>query len=317
MFGLCASQTRSIRLDLTIVTLDQLRIFIAVAEREHLTQAAEALHLTPSAVSASIHALETRYDVRLFDRIGRRIELSQAGRIFLVEAQATRQRARLAESALSELGSMRRGTLTVQASHTIAGYWLPPFLVAYKAAFPEIEVVLHVGTSTEVLTAVLNGSADIGFAEGDFEDPTLTFTAVARDSVVVVSALSHRLAKKRKVSSQDLTDASWILSERGSGPRSVFDAALRLREIDPTTLSTILELPTNEALCAAVRSSTHLTVVSEIVARSHFDAGHVSRIAFDIGARSFSLVRHKRRYRTKASEAFEAVIVKRSQADTA
>ena len=65
------------------MTLDQLRIFIAVAEREHLTRAAEALNLTPSAVSAAIHALETRYGVHLFHRIGRRIELSQTGRLFL------------------------------------------------------------------------------------------------------------------------------------------------------------------------------------------------------------------------------------------
>jgi DNA-binding transcriptional LysR family regulator len=78
---------RFVRLELIIMTLDQLRIFIAVAEREHLTRAAEALNLTPSAVSAAIHALETRYGVHLFHRIGRRIELSQTGRLFLVEAK--------------------------------------------------------------------------------------------------------------------------------------------------------------------------------------------------------------------------------------
>ena len=86
------------------MTLEQLRIFIAVAEREHLTRAAEALNLSPSAVSAAIHALEARYGVNLFDRIGRRIELSQTGRVFLQEAKATQASAQLAELARFEGG---------------------------------------------------------------------------------------------------------------------------------------------------------------------------------------------------------------------
>ena len=169
------------------MTLDQLRIFIAVAEREHLTRAADALHLTPSAVSAAIHALESRYGVRLFHRIGRRIELSQTGRLFLAEARATQQSARLAELALTELGGLQRGTLTIQASQTIASYWLPPFLVGFKAAHPAIGVVLREGNSADVAAAVLDGTADLGFAEGAIDAPALALAAVARDRLVVVA----------------------------------------------------------------------------------------------------------------------------------
>ena len=302
-----------VRLELKIVTLDQIRIFIAVAEREHLTRAAEALHLTPSAVSAAIHALETRYGVRLFNRVGRRIELSAAGRMFLVEAKATQQSAKSTELALTELGGMRRGTLTIQASQTIASYWLPPFLVAFQAAYPAIDVILHESNSAGVAKAVLDGTADLGFAEGDIEDCALTIAAVARDRLVIVAAPDHPLAKKRKVSPRALADASWILREKGSGTRSMFEAALRTRAIDPTTLGTVLELPTNEAVCVAVRFSAHLTVVSELVARPHVDAGRLSLIAFDLETRSFSLVRHRQRYRTKTSEAFEALLSERRQ----
>ena len=297
---------------MTILTLDQLRVFIAVAEREHLTRAAEALNLTPSAVSAAIHALEARYGVRLFDRVGRRIELSQAGRIFLVEARATQQSARLSELALIELGGLRRGTLTIQASQTIASYWLPPFLVAYRAAHPDIALVLHEGNSADVATAVGDGAADLGFAEGDVDDATLSVVPVARDRMVVVGRPDHPLARKRRVSPDDLADASWILREKGSGTRSVFEAALKARGIDPASLRTILDLPTNEAACAAVRVSTHLTVVSDLVARAHVEAGRLASVAFDLGTRTFGLVWHKQRYRTKASEAFEALMPERS-----
>ncbi len=297
------------------MTLDQLRIFIAVAEREHLTRAAESLNLTPSAVSAAIHALESRYGVRLFDRVGRRIELSRAGRTFLAEAKATDRSARLSELALTELGGMRRGSLTIQASQTIASYWLPPFLVAYRTAYPDIAIVLHEGNSTDVATAVLDGSADLGFAEGEIADPALTSAAVAHDRLVVVGAPDHPLARARKASPRDLAEASWVLRETGSGTRSVFEAALRARSIDPTALKTVLELPTNEAVCAAVRSSALLTVVSGLVARPHIEAGRLAPVAFDLGTRSFSLVRHRQRYRTKASEAFEALMPEPSVAE--
>ena len=291
------------------MTLEQLRIFIAVAEREHLTRAAEALNLTPSAVSAAIHALEARYGVNLFDRVGRRIELSQTGRVFLQEAKATRASAQLAELVLTELGGLQRGELTIQASQTIASDWLPPYLVAFKAAYPAIKVVLREGNSLDVATAVRDGVADIGFAEGALDDPALALVGIASDRLVVVASPDHSLAH-RKASNTDLTSATWVLRERGSGTRSAFEAALGLRGVDVARLNVTLELPTNEAVCVAVRSSDHLTVVSDLVARPHIDAGRLAEVAVDLGARAFSLVRHKQRYRTRASEAFEALLSK-------
>lgn len=296
------------------MTLDQLRIFIAVAEREHLTRAAEALNLTPSAVSAAIHALETRYGVHLFHRIGRRIELSQTGRLFLLEAKAAQRSARLAELALTELGGLQRGTLTIQASQTVASYWLPPFLVGFKAAHPAIGVVLREGNSADVAAAILDGTADLGFAEGIIDDPTLKVVAVARDRLVVVASPDHPLAN-RKASAKNLIEATWVLREAGSGTRSAFEAALRTHDIDPALLSAALELPTNEAVCVAVRSSSHLSVVSDLVARPHIDAGRLALIAINLGTRAFSLVRHKERYRTRASEAFEAQLPRATDGD--
>lgn len=121
------------------MTFEQLAIFVAVAEREHLTRAAEALRLTPSAVSASIKALEAFYNVQLFQRVGRGIELTQAGRAFLGEARAVLARAEAASLVLSELGSLSRGKLTIHASQTIATYWLPPRLMAFHDRYPGIE----------------------------------------------------------------------------------------------------------------------------------------------------------------------------------
>src|ERR1700676_5233228 len=135
------------------MTLEQLRVFVAVAERQHVTRAAEALNLAQSAVSSAIAGLEARHKVKLFNRIGRGIELTEAGTLFLVEARAVLARAEAAESALSELGGLKRGTLVVQASQTIASFWLPRHLVAFRRAHAGLVMRLEIGNPAQVAGA--------------------------------------------------------------------------------------------------------------------------------------------------------------------
>src|SRR6478672_6644509 len=133
------------------MTLEQLRVFVAVAERQHVTRAAVALNLAQSAVSAAIAALEARHGAKLF---GRGVELTEAGALFLVEARAVLARVEAAGLVLSELGNLKRGTLAVHASQTIAGYWLPRHLVAFRHKYPGIDIRLTIGNSAQGAAAV-------------------------------------------------------------------------------------------------------------------------------------------------------------------
>src|SRR5262249_57124446 len=116
------------------MTLEQLRIFAAVADKQHVTQAARELNLTQSATSAAIAALEGRYGIKLFDRVGRGIVLTHTGRAFLAEAHAVLARARGAEQVLRDLAGLKAGKLVVAASQTVANYCLPTKLHAFQAA---------------------------------------------------------------------------------------------------------------------------------------------------------------------------------------
>src|ERR1700726_2164771 len=118
------------------MTLQQLRIFIAVAERQHVTQAAGELNLTQSATSAAVAALEARYDIKLFDRVGRGIALTQTGRDFLIEARGVVARAKAAAQVLNDLAGLKRGSLSLAASQTVANYWLPPRIETFSTAPP-------------------------------------------------------------------------------------------------------------------------------------------------------------------------------------
>ena len=119
------------------MTLDQLRIFVAVAERRHMTKAAAVLGMTQSAASAAVASLERRYGARLFNRVGRNIELSETGRRFLPEARAVLESCdRGASAVLDDFSDLTTGSVAIAASQTIANHWLPRRLTAYHAEYP-------------------------------------------------------------------------------------------------------------------------------------------------------------------------------------
>jgi len=290
------------------MTLEQLRIFVAVAECEHVTRAAEGLRLTQSAVSAAIAALESQYGVALFDRVGRRIELNPEGRLFLNEARAVLGRAATAELALSEMSGLKRGVLSVQASQTIASYWLPPRLVAFRRTYPQIEIKLAVGNTAQTAKAIIDGIAELGFVEGRVDDSALQQSMVDQDRLAIVVASGHPWARKKRLAEQDIIEGEWVLREQGSGTRSEFEAALSAKGISPEMMKVVLELPTNEAVRAAVEADAGVTAISELVVEAALRAGTLVALAFQLPARPFLVVRHRDRYQSKAAQAFLKIV---------
>ncbi|WP_312736496.1 LysR family transcriptional regulator [Brevundimonas sp.] len=286
------------------MTLERLRIFVAVAERDHVTAAARALNLTQSAVSNALAALEAEHQVRLFDRVGRGVALNATGRAFLPEAKAVLARAAAAEAALADMSALRRGRLAVFASQTIASYWLPRRLVAFHVAHPGIELDVQIGNTREVAQAVLNGDAEIGLVEGVVDAPALTQVQVGSDRLAVVVTPDHPWASAKRLSARDLIESSWVLREPGSGTRSSLEAALREAGVNPADLPVAMTLPANEAVLAAAEAGAGATALSESVARASVAAGRLVRAPFSLPERSFRLLRHSDRYRSRAGDAF-------------
>lgn len=290
------------------MTLEQLRVFVAVAERQHVTRAAEALNLAQSAASAAIAALEARHGTKLFHRVGRGIELTEAGRLFLGEARGVLARAETAELTLAELGGLKRGTLSVQASQTIASYWLPRHLVAFRRAHPGIDIRLAVGNTAQVAAAVHEGAAELGFVEGAVDNPLLVGRPVARDLLVVVVGPEHPWAMRDRIAPSDLMGSEWVLREPGSGTRSVFEAALEGFGLAAGALRVALELPSNEAVRAAVEAGLGATAISASVATPSLEAGLLHRVEIDLPERDFYVLRHRERYHSRAADALLALI---------
>jgi DNA-binding transcriptional LysR family regulator len=285
------------------MTLEQLRIFVCVAERLNMTRAAEALHITQSGVSASIGALETAYGTALFDRVGRRIELSAAGQVFLGEAEKVLDQVRAAQRALSDLSDLRRGRVSICASQTIGDYWLPRLIAAFHEHFPHLSIDLNITNAAGVGRMVLDGDAELGFTEGACSDPALTGLELEGDRMGVFVSPSHPWAT-RAPGSDALLGGRWVLRKEGFGVRSAFLRALDAMGLDSGDLDIGLELPTDEAVRSAVIAGAGPGALSDLVVREAVQAGVLVRVPVDLPRRAFRLVHHTERKLSRAAEMF-------------
>lgn len=290
------------------MTLEQLRIFVAVAQHQHMTRAAETLGLTQSAVSAAVSALEKRYDTPLFHRVGRGIVLTEEGSRFLVEARNVLARAEAAEQTLSEMAGLKQGRLRVQASQTVGGYWLPRYLLDFRNSHPGIQLELSIANTEQVAMAVRDGTADLGFVEGKVADPLLASREIARDRLMLVVGARHPWASRRRIAASDLLTTPWILREKGSGTRGMFEKALADFHIKPSALHVVLELPSNEAVRSAVISGTAATVLSASVLAASLEAELLHAPAFALPERAFSVLTHKERHLGRPAATLLALI---------
>lgn len=285
------------------MTLEQLRIFVGVAEREHMTRAAEALGVTQSAASAAIAALEARHGVPLFHRVGRGIELSEAGRMFLTEARAVLGRVSSAELALAEYAGLERGTLRLVASQTIAGYWLPRQLALFHARHPAVAIEVAIDNTEGAAERVLDGAVELGFVEGIVDEPALAHWTVAEDRMALVGDRAVEA-----VDDEWIHGARWIVREQGSGTRSWFDEVLRQRGVAPSELTVALTLPSNEAVRGAVEAGAGVAVLSRHVVAPAIAGGTLHDLPLALPRRPFHALRHKERYRTRAADALTELI---------
>jgi DNA-binding transcriptional LysR family regulator len=278
------------------VTLEQLRIFVAVAERRHVTKAAAALGMTQSAASAAIAALERRYGARLFDRVGRGIELSDTGRRFLPEARAVLDQMNLARSVLEDLADPATGTISIAASQTIANYWLPRRLTAYHTEYPRVRLDVTIGNTRQVETAVLEGRCDLGLVEGRVDNAALLRRQVDQDHLILVVASERPFPREKAPGRPDLRATDWVVREAGSGTRAGLEDLAAKDGLTLDDLPIFLVLPDNEAVREAVEAGAGATIISEHVVAPAIAAGRLKAVPIDLPPRDFVLLRHRDRH---------------------
>ena len=173
-------------------------------------------------------------------------------------------------------------------------------------------LVVSVGNSTEVVDAIIGGDIELGFVEGpeeEFGDSRLAVEMIARDDLIMVASANHPWATRKKLTVDDLTAGKWVSREDGSGTRAAFKA-LGALGVPYRNLTIAIELPSNEAVLAAVLAGAGATILSERVCSDAIRAGTLKRLPISAAPRGFYAVQHADRYRSRAVSALLEILRK-------
>jgi DNA-binding transcriptional LysR family regulator len=252
------------------MNLNHLAIFHAAAQTGSMTLAAERLDISQPAVSKQVRELEKALGVHLFDRIGRRVQLSQAGVTLADHARRLFALAQEAEEAMADVRAVRRGKLVIGASTTIGTYLLPGLLAEFWRRHPQVELLIQIENTEHVHRRLVLHELDVGLTEGLIEEEELDAEIFHRDELVMIAAAKHRLAGKRQVPLSAVRDEPFILREAGSGTRAVEERALARLQLP---VRTAMALGSTEAIKRVVAEGVGLAIVSRLAVDAECTAG--------------------------------------------
>lgn len=276
-------------------TLRQIEVFLATAHHENVTQAAASLSMSQSAASSALQDLEHRFDVQLFDRTGKRLQLSELGKTLRPRAEALMAQAREFERGLAMHSDV--GDLKVGATLTIGNYLAVPLMANFMGQHHGSRVSLTVENTAGIANRVRNFELDIGLIEGELQDPVLEVIPWRDDELMLFCAPEHPLASRGILSDEDLLEAQWIVREAGSGTRQGFDRAMHglLPDLDIR-----LELQHTEAIKCAVEANLGIGCLSAITLREAFTWGTLIKLHAPQRdwTRKFYFILHRQKYRS-------------------
>ena len=206
------------------VTLRQLQAFVLVARLGSFTRAAQAMHLTQSALSVLVRELESSMNTRLLDRTTRAVELTVAGSEFFPEAERILGDLERAIANVDKLMAKERGKVVVAAPLVLSSTYLPPILSGFRARYPGIELVLHDTLPAQVLPQVRSGTADIGIGTFAATESDLQRKLLFTEAMVAIFPVSHPFAAKKRITWDDLAKQPIVALRRGSVFRDLAEA---------------------------------------------------------------------------------------------
>ena len=226
----------------------RLKVFDTVARRLSFTKAAEELCISQPAVTRHIKVLERQMNLRLFERRGNRVALSEGGRILLKHTEAICDIARQLEDELNMLYEVHRGSLSIGASTTIAQYVLPPLLAMFHRLYDQVRLSMLTANTEQIENALLQHKIMLGLIEGESKRRDIIYTPFARDEIVLVCNPFHPLARKEDIRLDELAAIPLLLREPGSGTLEVIANGLKQAGLRLSEMTVEMHLDSSESI---------------------------------------------------------------------
>ncbi len=281
------------------MTLRHLRIFVAVCEERSMTKAGQKLFMTQPTVSFAVKELEQHYQTKLFDRISKRLYLTDAGSRLLAYA-------RHLTSLFDELENGSQifsgsGTLRIGTSITIGNCLLPGLLKTFSGMRPDAVISVLVDNSEKIAQAVLENRLDVGFIEGTSYSPSLISEPFQDDELVLLCAPNHRWAGQKTVKPEELLHEPVLMREKGSGGREKLESALLMQDI---TLTPAWESISTQAIVQAAINGLGVAILPLLLVQTQLDLGVlITRPLEGVSLKlKFTIIRHKNKYLTDAAK---------------
>lgn len=292
------------------MNIRHLKIFQVVCTEGSLTKAAAKLHITQPAISNTISELEAYLDTRLFDRISRKVQLNETGKLFLSKATLLLDLYDDLEHNTKALEE--NATIKIGSSISIANFILPQALHKYEKICPNTPVNVTVENAQSIHNMVIENKVDLGLVEGIVEHKDLIDIPLSSYSLAIVCSPTHPLAQKKTVEIGELAQEKLLLREKGSAIRDVFDSALLLHglKIEPVWTSV-----NSEALIMAAKHHLGVTVLPQIKVEQELHSGALIKINVNGLKLSNSnhIIYHRGKYQTNSFKqlikAIEASVV--------
>lgn len=295
-------------------TLDQLRILRAIASEGSFKKAADSLYVTQPAVSLQIQNLEKQLEVSLFDRGGRKAQLTEAGHLLLSYCDRILSQCQEACRALDDLNNLKGGSLVVGASQTTGTYLMPRMIGLFRQKYPNVSVQLQVHSTRRTGWSVANGQVDLAIIGGELPadlNDMLQVVPYANDELALVMSVKHPLARLVELSKDDLYRLGFVCLDAQSTTRKMVDHLLARSGLDVQRLRIEMELNSFEAIKNAVQAGLGAAFLPVVSIERDLAAGSVHRPTLaDLQVRrQLKLISHPARYCSRAAEAFRREVL--------
>jgi DNA-binding transcriptional LysR family regulator len=280
-----------------------LQVFVSVAKHLNYTRAGEEVHLSQPSVSVRIKQLELELGVKLFEQLGKKVALTEAGQLLIPYAHRILTAVEDAEHAIKDLQGLQRGSLRIGASTTPGMYIIPRTIARFKERYPQIDVQLGIRDTREIETGVVRNEFDFGFVGGHLAGDEIDVLPWLTDELVLIVPPSHRLARKKTVKRDELGKERFIGRESGSATRAALASYLQDSDLQ---LQTVMEMENPESLKKAVQSGLGIAFISKFAVESELKAKTLAtvRIPKSTINRELKIVHRKDKHLSRAARAF-------------
>lgn len=289
------------------ITLHQLKIFESVARLLNFTHAAEELHLTQPAVSIQIKRLEEMVTLPLFEQIGKRIHLTEAGKELFHYSRSITQQLVDMELAIDELKGLERGKLSISVVST-ANYFVPNLLAKFCQRYPGITISLHVSNRENVLRQLADNMMDLAIMGQPPEGLDITSESFMKNPLVIVAPPNHPLCKQKQIPVKQLEQEIFLVREPGSGTRNAMERFFAREKVN---IRKGMEADTAEAIKQAIQAGMGLGIMSLHTIRLELEAKRLKILdiqGFPI-MRHWNVVHQKNKRLSKISSVFKQFLL--------